>query len=267
MNHAAFFAALRRRDSGVFGTSLSQAQVDVMEAILSATTALSNAEVAYVMATAYHESGSPRMVPTVENLNYTSAARIRQVWPSRFPTDAAAQPFARNPRKLANHVYNGRLGNRPGSDDGWAFRGRGLDHLTGRDNYARAVAIVGADVLAQPELMLRPEIAVRSLVHGMTTGRYRGHKLADFTLPADFSRARGIVNADVAKNGALVAGYARAFLAALEAAGRRPKGAPAPNAVASRPKPQAPVAAPPQAAAPTPTWVRRLRAFLPGMGQ
>ena len=221
MDRKKFFAELRKSNA-VFGRSLTQAQVDVVDAILDETVSLTNSHVAYILATAYHETGSPRMVPSVESLTYTTAARIRAVWPSRFPTVASAQPFVRSARKLANHVYNGRMGNRTGSDDGWNFRGRGLDHLTGRDNYTRAVRIVDADVLGDPDLMLVPEIAVRSLVHGMTTGRYRGRKLADFdgTGGFDFVGARAIVNADMRKNGELVAGHARAFLAALLAAGR-----------------------------------------------
>ena len=224
MDRAKFYSELRK-STAVFGRSLSQKQVEVMEAILDETLALPNSHVAYIMATAYHETGTPRMTPTTESLHYTTAARIRAVWPSRFPTLAAAQPFVRNARKLANHVYNGRLGNRSGSDDGWNFRGRGLDHLTGRDNYQRSVRIVGADVVSNPERMLEPEIAVKSLVNGMTTGRYRGHKLSDFEGPDggfNFVRARSIVNADTAKNGELVAAHARAFMSALAAAGRRP---------------------------------------------
>jgi putative chitinase len=220
MNKAAFYAALRK-SKVLFGTSLSQAQVDTLEAILDQCAGMSVPHVAYILATGYHETGNPRMVPSVENLHYTSAARIREVWDTRFPTVASAQPFVRNARKLANHVYNGRLGNRAGSDDGWTYRGRGLDHLTGRDNYTRAVQIVGADVLSNPDLMLRPDIAVRSLVHGMTTGRYRGRRLADYDTQGgfDYVAARAIINADVRANGELVAGYARAFAEALRAGG------------------------------------------------
>jgi putative chitinase len=230
MNRAAFFADLRA-SKVLFGTSISQAQVDVLNAILDQCKGMPAPHVAYIMATGYHESGNPRMVPSVESLHYTTAARIRQVWPSRFPTDASAAPFVRNARKLANQVYNGRLGNRAGSDDGWTYRGRGLDHLTGRDNYSRAVRIVGADVLNNPDLMLVPDIAVKSLVHGMTTGRYRGKSLSDYTDAAggfDYVGARAIVNADVRANGELVAGYARAFRAALQAGGWSDTPAPTP---------------------------------------
>ena len=89
-------------------------------------------QVAHWLGQLCHESGGFRIFE--ENLNY-SAERLTKVWPRRFPTIAAAQPFARNPKALANKVYNGRMGNREGSDDGWHFRGRGPKQLTGRNNY------------------------------------------------------------------------------------------------------------------------------------
>ena len=73
-----------------------------------------------------------------ENLTYT-AERLHQVWPKRFPTVASAEPFARNPRALANKVYGGRMGN-AGPDDGWLNRGAGLLATTGHDNIARLAA-------------------------------------------------------------------------------------------------------------------------------
>jgi putative chitinase len=84
--------------------------------------------VAHVMAQVSHECGAGTEV--VENLNY-SATRMMAVWPSRFPSHASAAPYAHNPRALANKVYNGRMGNRIGSDDGWSFRGRACRQAAG----------------------------------------------------------------------------------------------------------------------------------------
>jgi putative chitinase len=51
---------------------------------------------------------------------------------------AIAEQYANNPRKLANKVYSGRMGNGDeASGDGYLFRGRGIFQLTGRENYTR----------------------------------------------------------------------------------------------------------------------------------
>lgn len=78
-----------------------------------------------------------------EDLNYT-AARLCQVWPSRFPDEAAANQCAAQPEILANHVYAGRMGNGDeASGDGWRFRGRGLIQITGRAAYQRFARAMG----------------------------------------------------------------------------------------------------------------------------
>jgi putative chitinase len=110
--------------------------------------------VAHVMAQISHECGAGRDV--VENMNYT-AKRMTQVWPSRFKTVADAQPFAGNPRALANKVYNGRMGNRPGTDDGYNFRGRGASQTTGREGYERVAKATGLDVVNNPDLLIDPD--------------------------------------------------------------------------------------------------------------
>lgn len=109
--------------------------------------------VAHVMAQISHECGAGREV--VENLNYT-AARMMQVWPSRFPTLASGQPYANDPRALANKVYNGRMGNAAGSDDGWNFRGRGAVQTTGREGYRRLAAVTGLNLIDSPDLVNDP---------------------------------------------------------------------------------------------------------------
>ena len=110
--------------------------------------------IAHVMAQISHECGAGHEV--VENLNYT-AGRMMQVWPSRFSTMAMAAPYAGNPRSLANKVYNGRMGNALGSDDGWNFRGRGASQTTGREGYARLAKATGLDLVNHPDLVNDPK--------------------------------------------------------------------------------------------------------------
>jgi putative chitinase len=95
-----------------------------------------------------------------ENLSY-SAARLMAVWPKRFPTLADAQPYASNPRGLAEHVYGGRLGNNE-IGDGWSYRGRGLIMTTGRANYARAGAALNMDLVTDPDQLSHPAVAARA---------------------------------------------------------------------------------------------------------
>jgi putative chitinase len=72
-----------------------------------------------------------------ESLYYKTAARLMEVWPTRFKTAASAQPYVKNPQKLANFVYGGRLGN-DRDNDGWLYRGSGLIMTTGESNYREA---------------------------------------------------------------------------------------------------------------------------------
>ena len=113
--------------------------------------------VAHFMAQALHETGALRI--QIENMNYR-AERIREVWPSRFPTVAAAVPYAHNPEKLANKVYGGRMGNtQPG--DGFRFIGRGIIQLTGRESYKKFGDILGVDLTADPDLAFSAEWALK----------------------------------------------------------------------------------------------------------
>ena len=92
-----------------------------------------------------HESNNFRTLE--ENLHY-SADGLMRTWSSRFPSRDVAEQFAQNPEKIANKVYAGRMGNTQ-DGDGWAYHGRGLIQLTGRDNYKNCGAAVGMDLITQ----------------------------------------------------------------------------------------------------------------------
>ena len=109
---------------------------------------LSPVRAAHLLGQASHESMSFKVVR--ENLNYTSETMMR-VWPSRFHTLEQAQPYARNPKALADKVYSNRMGN--GEGEGHIYIGRGFLQLTGKDNY-KAFA---ADMRV-PEIMQDPSL-------------------------------------------------------------------------------------------------------------
>ena len=98
-----------------------------------------------------------------ENLRYRSAKRLMQVWPKRFPSEAAAGPYVDNPEQLANFVYAKRLGNGDASSgDGYRYRGRGILQITGRSNYAAVGQALDLDLIGDPDLLLQPEHAAMS---------------------------------------------------------------------------------------------------------
>lgn len=95
-----------------------------------------------------------------ENLNYMTAKRLREVWPARFrhKTDEELKPLLRNPIRLGDEVYMGRLGNAHPSD-GYTYRGGGFLQTTGRaptTRYCKACNIpFRPDVLDDVSLTLR----------------------------------------------------------------------------------------------------------------
>jgi hypothetical protein len=93
--------------------------------------------------------------------------------------------------------YEGRadLGNtRPG--DGPRFKGRGFVQITGRLNYTKWARKLGIDLVSFPEKAAIPEVAAIIISRGMRDGSFTGLKLSDFIAGSriDFVNARRIVN-------------------------------------------------------------------------
>ena len=94
----------------------------------------------HFLSQAGHESGNFSSINVTEDLYYTTASRIAEIWPTRFsltdinkldPTD-----YINNSSLLGNAVYHDRMGNGSiSSGDGYKYRGRGIVQLTGRTGY------------------------------------------------------------------------------------------------------------------------------------
>ncbi len=98
-----------------------------------------------------------------EDLNYSSAIRLMKVWPKRFPTEALAQLYIQTPEKLANFVYQKRLGNGDAaSGDGFRYLGRGIIQITGRSNYAALSKALAFDFVHDPKRLLEAKFAALS---------------------------------------------------------------------------------------------------------
>lgn len=196
-DRAAFFAVLR-------GTNLRHqkpSQVEGTELILDKMHGLPTSWVAYALATTWHETAAT-MQPIKE---YGGPAYFMD----RYDITGKKPHIAR------------ALGNtQPG--DGARFAGRGYVQLTGRANYDRAGKAVRQDLLGNPDLAMRPDIAAQIMRAGMLEGWFTGRKFST-TMPADiatreqFREARRIINGtDKADK---IAGHALDFQAALVAGG------------------------------------------------
>src|ERR1035437_4274858 len=91
----------------------------------------------------------------VENLNYRASA-LHSQWPLHF-TMEQAMAMQHQPRLIADQAYNGRMGNRPGTDDGYLYRGRGPAQTTGRAAYLQLGQLIGLDLVGQPDLINEPQ--------------------------------------------------------------------------------------------------------------
>ena len=200
-----FFVAVR---SGLLGPDLSQSEVDGCNAILAAAEGLPISYAAYMLATAYLETAHT-MQPIKEMGG--DAYFFRRYDPKGNRPDIAA-----------------RLGNtQPG--DGVKYCGRGYPQMTGRGNYTKADAALAkaglikpGELIANPDLAMRPDIAAFIMRWGMTLGTFTGKRLSDY-LPnglgnrAQFREARRIINGQDRADE--IADYACQFQAALQAGG------------------------------------------------
>lgn len=189
MNRAAFYKTIRARLG-----PLTQSQVDGFEHILNAIDGAPLSHQAYMLATAWHETAKT-MQPVREAFNLSEAWRKKNL---RY----------------------------------WPWYGRGYVQTTWERNYARLDAEAAAagltkpdEILATPDLAMRPDIAAFALRRGMEEGWYdaQGKTMAQ-RLPmkgvatrAQYINARYLVNIqDKADD---IEDYAQAFERALRDGG------------------------------------------------
>ena len=172
---------LQRARASVFRGLMEQSQIDGVNHILDEFEAAYPSGdprwLAYMLATVYHETAA-----TMEPISEYGLGRNR----------AYGQPI-----------------------DGHVYYGRGYVQLTWIHNYAAMVPVAGVDLVGDPDLALRPDVAAKIMFYGMEHGIFTGQKLSDYFTPyaTDFLYARQIINKmDCA---ALIAGYARNFLASI----------------------------------------------------
>lgn len=147
-----FFDAVRTHP---FPGRLTTRQVRGMEAILNRWEAEHPGGdlrwLAYMLATAYHETGA-RMQPVREGFAATDA-RARKI--------------------IAKRDYG-----LPDPATGHVYYGRGLVQITWKENYDRMGRLIGLDLVNEPDRTLDPAVSITIMFEGMTRGL---SKRGDFT--------------------------------------------------------------------------------------
>jgi len=120
-----------------------------------------------------------------ENMKYSSPARLKEVFPSKFSnmSDAEVATYVNNEEKLANLVYANRYGNGDvASGDGYKYRGGGFIQLTFKANYANIGAKSGGDIVNNPNNINNPDIASKAVAQYMINA-YGGAGRLTFSSP------------------------------------------------------------------------------------
>lgn len=180
----------------LFNGALSPEQAQGIGYLVSAPTLMAHlgyavpmAHLAYVLATAYHETA-------------------RTMQPIEEYGKGAGRPYGI-----------------PDPETGQTYYGRGFVQLTWRENYAKAAALCFntqleqgvVDLVGHPDMAMSPFVATQITLFGMSKGWFTGKRLRDYDRPDgtfDYVNARRIINGT--DRAEMIAGYARQF----EEAGR-----------------------------------------------
>jgi hypothetical protein len=197
LNKSAFYKTVRARLG-----PLTTSQAEGTEAVLTAIAGAPLSWQAYMLATAWHETGAT-MKPVKERGGDAYFTRLYDVAGDRPKTCIA---------------YGNTC-----AGDGPRYCGRGYVQLTWKSNYAKASGKVDADLVANPDKAMDPAIAATIMRDGMEEGWFTGKRLSTY-LPASgvatkaqYLDARRIINGTDKAN--LIEDYAQVFERALRDGG------------------------------------------------
>lgn len=215
MDRAKFFAELRKKDSGVFGTALTQGQVDGLSRLLDVWAKWYKDQPVVFLAAAltniYRETGG-RMQPVLETYapdRSTAALRLQKAF------KAGKLKWVKTPYWVKD-------------PDGNIWVGGGDIQLTFKANYVKAEqrlkTLFGVDIplSTKPDLILDPVVSAHVAFSGMIHGWFTSEDLGDHLEKdgsVDWVDSRSIVNGDEKHIASELRVAGNAFWRALKEAG------------------------------------------------
>ena len=159
---------------------------------------------AYILGSVSYDSAD--FTRRSENFSYSSASQFPRKWRDRIAKNNAdlatankptieVDSLLNHPKEFANFVLgyeNNPFGNQPGTDDGWAFRPRGMYQLVGREQYQEAQdqmqqlrQLAGLDLLTLPDALWDATISAK-----ITFAHFRLHHYQNNQTLFDFLKDR-----------------------------------------------------------------------------
>lgn len=172
-------------------------------------------------------------VYTIYELSYMFATARHEAYAFTIPEYFSAAPevgpvsyFNKYDPVLANSAERRETAVSNGNTvqgDGFKYRGRGLVHLTWKNNYQKAADYFGVDFVNDPDRAAGFEYSVPIMIWGMREGIFTTKKLGDYIKNGskDYEGARRIINGSDQK--VLIASYAEKFEAILRATSIAPE--------------------------------------------
>lgn len=166
--------------------------------------AVSTADIAYLLATAWHETAQ-WMQPIREGCARSGPAGTDKQARSAVQSAINKGVIKKNYLIPTHGVYH---------------YGRGLVQITWVDNYEKFEKIAHLPLATSPDLALEWDAALDILYRGCIDGMFTGKRLSDYyrksPLRAQYASARAVVNGDVRKNGDAIAREAMIWYSYLQ---------------------------------------------------
>lgn len=206
---------------------IAKHNISVIVSVCKSRGIVNPVSIAGLLAVVSKESGfKPQFEKGYRN---TSNARLREIFPSYFQkrSDEFISKIKKDEVKFFNFIYGGRYGN--ADDEGFKYRGAGLNQLTFKNNYIKATQSINQpgkmefDLVANPELLLRIDVAAMVVVEFFKNAFSKSAKIVELRYGAknindfqDLKRSAGAfynANAGFGKDtrGSSMDGYKRAM--------------------------------------------------------
>lgn len=156
-------------------------------------------QLAYVLATAYHETAF-------------TFQPVKEAGSNQYLSEMYDPILGKSDKRKRMALANGNTE----EGDGVMYAGKGYVQLTWKTNYERFEKLLKLDLVNKPELALDPDVACKIMFIGMTKGMFTGKKLSDYFGPKkeNWNGARAIINGE--DKAERIAGYAKLFYEMLK---------------------------------------------------